>query len=364
MKKCKACLLPESVPEADIDGDGICAFCRNAHTGNSSVGPRSGDRDDLESTLTSAKRTPGTEYDCLVPFSGGKDSLYLLYRLKVDYGLRVLAYTCNIDLPQAAWSNIRTALSVLDIDHLVYAPAPAFLAKLFAYLLRNQEARGAVYTVSYVYAPLFEGSAIQLAIEKKIPLILAGYSPGQPEPERMRYEFAPELIRSEDWTPPHLKECGHFTEDELRHFFNPARLPAETVFPRYLAPFHAWDYDQAKVIEAVTRLGLVKRKSHASPIVSNYPINWLMMYSDLRHFGFNPYTPEFSALIREGKASLTYWRIMAPVVDFMIRNKVFLGREVTRSMRWLGLRDDELAIRLPKGAYDPPLLTRLSSSTT
>ena len=106
----------------------------------------------------------------------------------------------------------------------------------------------------------------------------------------------------------------------------------------------------------VAELGLVKRKSHASPIVSNYPINWLMMYSDLKHFGYNPYAPEFSALIREGKASLAYWRLMAPIVDQMIRRRVFLGRDVTRSMRWLGLTDADLQIRLPAGAYDPPLL--------
>lgn len=363
MKKCRKCLLPETVVDSDIDASGVCRFCREHGTNPLEPVSRDQFKDDLERTLAAAHRNPGSEYDCLVPFSGGKDSLYLLHRLKRDYGLRVLAYTCNIDLPDAAWSNIRTALKALDIDHLVYAPAPAFLKKLFAYLLRNQEARGAVYTVSYVYAPLFEGSAIRLAIEKGIPLILAGYSPGQPEPERMLYEFAPELIRSEDWTPPRLTDCGEFTEDELAHFYNPLKLSPGTRFPRYLAPFHAWDYDQDEVMKAVVRLGLVKRRSHASPIVSNYPINWLMMYSDLHHFGYNPYTPEFSALIREGKASLTYWRIMAPVVDFMIRNRVLLGREVTRSMRWLELRADELVINQPRGAYDPPLLTRLAATS-
>lgn len=362
MKKCRTCLLPASVPGSDIDADGICRPCREHRTSPAPAVSRRAFADDLEHTLAAVRNHPGSEYDCLVPFSGGKDSLYLLHRLKRDYGLRVLAYTCDIDLPAAAWSNIRTALQALDVDHLVYAPAPRFLARLFAYLLRNQEARGAVYTVSYVYAPLFEGSAIRLAIEKNIPLILAGYSPGQPEPERMLYEFAPELIRAEDWTPPRLRECGEFSEDELRHFYNPLALPADTRFPRYLAPFHAWDYDQDAVMKAVVRLGLVKRRAHASPIVSNYPINWLMMYSDLRHFGYNPYTPEFSALIREGKASLGYWRIMAPVVDFMIRNRVLLGREVTRSMRWLGVQADELVINQPRGAYDPPLLARLAST--
>jgi hypothetical protein len=356
MKRCKICLLPEAAPDSDIDTEGVCKLCRNRSPAVAARGPDPALRQDLEDTLRSCRNFKGASHDCIVPLSGGKDSVYLLYKLKVEYGLRVLAFTADIDLPQVAWSNIRTALAKLDIDHLVYSPAPKLFTRLFAYLLRNQEARGAVYTVSYVYAPMFEGEAIRIAIEKNIPLILAGYSPGQPDPARMHYEFSKELIHNEDWTPPHLKECGEFSVDELRHFFNPLELAAGTRFPRYLAPYHAWDYDQDEVIRKVAELGLVRRKSHASPIVSNYPINWLMMYSDLKHFGYNPYAPEFSALIREGKASLAYWRVMAPIVDQMIRHRVFLGREVTRSMRWLGLNDADLRIRLPAGAYDPPLL--------
>lgn len=356
MKKCTKCLLPETVPGSNIGADGICAYCHGLQPASPTVKQNPSNRMDLEQTLKNCKNLNRGRYDCLVPLSGGKDSIYLLYKLKIEYGLRVLAYTADINLPKVAWNNIRTALTVLEIDHEVFSPSPAFIRKLFRYLLLNQEARGAVYTVSYVYAPLFEGDAIRLAIEKDIPLILAGYSPGQPDPNRMLYEFSPKLIREEDWTPPHLKECGEFTQEDLGRFYNPLELPNTTQFPRYLAPYHAWDYDQNEVMRKVTDLGLVQRGRHASPIVSNYPINWLMMYSDLKHFGYNPYAPEFSALIREGKASLNYWRIMAPLVDFMIRHKVLLGKEVSRIQKWLDLTDEDLRICLPEGAYDPPLL--------
>jgi hypothetical protein len=107
-------------------------------------------------------------------------------------------------------------------------------------------------------------------------------------------------------------------------------------------------------MKTVHELGLVARRSHASPVNSNYPINWLLMYSDLRHFGYNPYAPEFSALIRSGKASRAYWQAMAPAVDFMIRRKIMLGRTTTEQMKWLDLQDRDLKVTLPKGAYDPP----------
>jgi hypothetical protein len=57
-----------------------------------------------------------------------------------------------------------------------------------------------VHTVSYIYAPLFEGNALQLAVKKRIPLILAGYSPGYPNPVRMEY-----VARGIDWASGHAE---------------------------------------------------------------------------------------------------------------------------------------------------------------
>jgi hypothetical protein len=351
--RCKRCLLPAAAPGAAIDRTGTCALCRDP----SFVDPASAARDrearraDLEKALAEC-RAQGP-YDALVCLSGGKDSLDLLYRTKVDYGLNVLAFTVDANIPAVAWRSIRRTVHKLDVDHLVYRPSAEFYRKLFAYLLRNQEERGAVYTVSYVYAPLFEGDALRVATERGIPLVLAGYSPGQPEPERMEYEFSHRLVYETDWTPPGLRETGEFSAAELARFWNPLRLPPGTRFPRYLAPFHAWDYDQAATMRRVVELGLVERASHASPIHSNYPVNWLLMYSDLRNFGYNPYAPEFSALIRSGKANRLYWKFMAPIVDFMIRRKVLLGANTARQLRWLGLTADDLKITRRRGAYDP-----------
>jgi hypothetical protein len=353
MFKCRRCLLPAIVPGAKLDGRGICNFCREFEKIDPALeeSARKNREEDLEKALNDC-RGKG-EYDCLVPVSGGKDSIYLLYKLKVEYDLKILAFTTNINIPKLAWQNIDKTIRKLDIEHISYNPSNQFYKKLFRYLLQNQEERGAVYTVSYVYAPLFEGDVLKTAIEKGITLVLAGYSPGQPEPERMLYEFSRKLICETDWTPPGLRGCGLFTETELSCFFNPRRYPSGMTFPRYLAPFHAWPYSQNEIMKKVVKLGLVGSSKHANPIYSNYPINWLLMYSDLKNFGYNPYHPEFSALIREGKASRTYWRIMTPIVNFMIQRKVFLGRNVTESLKWLDLETDELKITCPKGTYDP-----------
>jgi hypothetical protein len=355
MIRCKLCLLPSNAPGANFDSNGVCIFCRHYVRESTKDEQVYQDRKaQLEKALQECRGKAA--YDVLVCLSGGKDSLYLLHRLKVEYELNVLAFTTDVNIPDVAWSNIRRTVEKLDVDHLIYRPSAKFYRKLFRFLLMNQEERGAVYTVSYVYAPLFEGDALAVATEKGIPLVLAGYSPGQPEPERMEFEFSRRLIAETDWTPPGLRNSGIFTEQELNRFWNPLRYPANTKFPRYLAPLHAWDYDQDQMIRKVHELGLVKRRAHGNPIHSNYPINWLLMYSDIKHFGYNPYAPEFSDLIRSGKASRSYWSLMAPFVDFIIRHRLFLGRNVTRQMHALGLKESDLQITQPHGVYDPKLV--------
>jgi hypothetical protein len=166
VKRCVNCLLPAGVSDSDLDHAGVCQFCRSARA----TSPTSLDaadltaayRKDLERALVDC-RGKG-DYDCLVPLSGGKDSCYLLYKLKVEYGLNVLAFTVDANLSELAWQNIRMTTEKLQIEHLSYSPSREFYRKAFRYLLRNQEARRAVYTVTYGYAPLFEGDRIKLAI--------------------------------------------------------------------------------------------------------------------------------------------------------------------------------------------------------
>jgi hypothetical protein len=233
MVQCTQCLLPAAVPGAELDNASVCGACRQYQHGDlDAIETQRLKREaDLEQTLRQC-RGQG-EYDCLVNLSGGKDSCYLLYRLKHDYKLRVLAFTTNMNIPHIAWENIHRTIDKLDVPHIVYTPPQAFYRKLFRFLLQNQEARGAVRTVCYVCAPLFEGYALQLAMEKCIPLVVAGYSPGQPEPERMEYEFSRPLLCETDWTPAEVRDSGEFDEQELSLFWNPLRYPPGTHFPRY-----------------------------------------------------------------------------------------------------------------------------------
>jgi hypothetical protein len=348
MPSCRNCLLPDAVPNIVLDTSHVCNLCQAHQVSDCSQSEliRSTREGDLEYALKNSKGKGS--HDALVCLSGGKDSIYLLYKLKTEYKLNILAFTTDMNVPPVAWENIKRTVAKLDVEHLVFRPEQQFYRKFYRWLLQHQEERGAVRTVCYVCAPLFEGYALKAATERGIPLVLAAYSPGQPDPERMVYEFPESRICHTDWTPKELRDCGLFSASELAHFWNPFQYPEGTKFPRYLAPFHAWEYNQAKIIKLVVELGLVKDARSASPIESNCHLNWLLMYSDLKNLGYNPYMPEFSALIREGKASRLYWKVLMPLMNLMIKYKVGLGKHVTTHLKWLDLRPEDLVIRRPK----------------
>ena len=98
-------------------------------------------------------------------------------------------------------------------------------------------------------------------------------------------------------------------------------------------------------MEKVVELGLAKNRWYVNPILSNFTLNMLLIYSDLKNLGYNPYKPEFAQLVREGKARRFTWLFLFFLWDFMALNKVLLGRYVTSSLKWLDLQPEQLSIR-------------------
>lgn len=349
-RTCSQCLLDTCMPGVALGPGGVCEACARWQRDPSMAGVAQAKREaferDLEATL--AQKSPHSEFDCIVSFSGGKDSCYLLHRLVKDYGLRVLAYTNDFDIPTTTWDNIRRTIGTLKVAHHVEAPSLSFYRRFIRYLLQNQTSRGAVHTICYFWLDLREGDILRLAMTKHIPLIITGYSPGQPEPERMLYEMPQERIQR-PWVPRELFDLGIFDESEKTMFWDPSRYGEHATLPRIIAPFHAWEYDQADVTRRVCELGLVKNRWYANPVVSNFTLNWLFMYSDLKNLGYNPYKPEFSQLIREGRANRQAWRALFAAIDAMAQSGVLFGRHVQTSLQWLQLEPEQLRISEKSG---------------
>ena len=91
MRRCTLCILPESFPGIRFDEEGVCNYCRRTLPPQQREIRRARLRERFQ-TLIEKVRGRG-DYECLMSWSGGKDSTYTLALLKEDLGIRVLAFT-------------------------------------------------------------------------------------------------------------------------------------------------------------------------------------------------------------------------------------------------------------------------------
>ena len=89
MTRCTKCVLPETHETIVFGDDGGCNICEQIEFKQTQVDWKRR-KEELENLVD--KHRGIREYDCLVPFSGGKDSVWTLYyiveKLKLNLYLR------------------------------------------------------------------------------------------------------------------------------------------------------------------------------------------------------------------------------------------------------------------------------------
>ena len=87
MKSCAQCLLPETAEATTFDDTGTCSVCRQIEFKEEKVDWV--DRASQLDVLVAQYKDTGL-YDCIVPFSGGKDSTYQLWYIVTQLKMKPL----------------------------------------------------------------------------------------------------------------------------------------------------------------------------------------------------------------------------------------------------------------------------------
>ncbi len=286
-------------------------------------------------------------YDALVLFSGGKDSTYMIHRLRTEFPrLRMLAFTIhNGFMSPVAERNVQELIERLDIDHVFVRPRKAFHVKLFRYCITHLNADGGYGTVDFSDGEFMLDTARRLAAEKDIPLILCGYS---------RYQVQNGL-RLDDFESPRERECSDrvetaglplkdiFAPDEVELWWHGARWPRGRV-ARLFFPLFAWDLEEEEVKKKVAEWGLLPKKAH-SPIATNHKLIPLLGVTDVHQRGYSGFEIEFCRMIREGKADYRQWLFTFEFLEYTARTGLFVKSVVIDLLAQLGLRTEDVGIR-------------------
>ncbi|MFT4524147.1 MAG: glucosamine--fructose-6-phosphate aminotransferase (isomerizing) [Bacteroidia bacterium] len=114
LKRCTKCLLPETFPFIRFDDQGVCMICNNYKQKNQ---PRP--FSDLEK-LVDPYRKPKGQPDCIIPFSGGRDSTFMLHVVKKELGLNPIAYTYDWGMvTDLARRNIARSCGKLGVENII-----------------------------------------------------------------------------------------------------------------------------------------------------------------------------------------------------------------------------------------------------
>jgi hypothetical protein len=318
-KRCAICALNENCVRIH---DSVCEICREEHTSklatqaaefnNNPVAEK-----ELDKLLTEAQGKGRGLYDAMFLFSGGKDSTYILNRLKTRYKpLRLVALTVDNGFRSPIGKqNAERICEHLDVDHLEIRPYQIF-KKLYKYGFENFSHHGFVCT-DFWEGELFQDIGRNLAAQLDIPLLILGYTPEQVEEAFLPKEFDEyHLYGSEDFQFKDNQKFTRtkflgvnltdiFTPEEMNYWWDASKWSVEKI-PTLILPFQAWGYHKTEVVnEVVSLLHHILDEKSMNPMLTNDLYSGLGLFLDYKIFGYSPmFEQEFARYVRTGKEDI------------------------------------------------------------
>jgi tRNA(Ile)-lysidine synthase TilS/MesJ len=298
---CANCVLPETFPRIRFDKEGVCNYCRGSQDKGSREKKAADYRRKFDSLVSEYKGKSG--YDALMCYSGGKDSTYTLAVLREKYGLKVLALTLdNGFVSNQASQNIRSVVEKLGVDHIFFKPSFHLLAKIFRTCATRDifppKTLERASTICTSCMAILKSSALRLALEKDIPFIAFGWSPGQAPIASSIMRNNPEMVRMMQKTlfDPLYKIAG----DDLRPYFLEERhFSGDYRFPYNIHPLAFMEYSEDDIYKDISRFGW-KAPEDVDANSTNCLLNSFANIVHVNRFGFHPYASELANLVREG----------------------------------------------------------------
>ena len=166
MIRCSNCMLPETHETISFDQEGVCNICRQHEFKQDKIDWKSKEKD----LITLIDQYKGKyDYDCIIPFSGCKDSTFTLYKLVKDYDVRplVVSYDHHFYRPKTL-KNVDRVIRILGVDYIKYRTNWNVIKKTMKEtFLRKGDFCWHCHAGVFAYP-------MQIAVKHNIPLIFWG----------------------------------------------------------------------------------------------------------------------------------------------------------------------------------------------
>ncbi len=294
---CARCGLPSNYPGTTFDENNVCNVCYSYDSIAEHARGYFKTMDELALVFEDSRRAHTPDYDCLMLFSGGKDSTYALCRL-VEMGLSVYAFTLdNGFISDGAKENIRRVTEQLGVP-LEFGETPAMNAIFRDSLTRfSNVCHGcfkAIYTLS-----------MRRARELEIPIIVTGLSRGQMFETRLTEEMFRDGQRSPEEVDAAVlaaRKVYHRVNDEVSRSLDVGIFRDDGIFEEVrFVDFYR--YCDAGLDEVLSYLG--SRVPWVRPADTGRSTNCLIndtgIYVHKKERGFHNYALPYSWDVRLGQ---------------------------------------------------------------
>lgn len=249
MNYCKKCVYPIIAVNLQINSDGICSACKATELFNKINDDEWQIRKKkFEKILENAKQNNknNSNYDCVIPVSGGKDSYFQTHLIVKEYNLKPLlvTYHGNNYLPEGDYNRDKMR-EVFDADHIVWGPSVEVLKKLNRICFEkmgdmNWHGHCGIFTAPHIVAVKFN---IPLVIWGESPMDIAGmfYPDDYPEyTKRFRHDHA---LRGYEWSDLINLDDDKLSEKDMLWAKYPSDLEVITSQLRgiFVGNYFKWD---------------------------------------------------------------------------------------------------------------------------
>ena len=312
MDYCKRCLYPANAkPTIILDDDGVCSGCRYHESRQNIDWPNRQEmlKEILDEHKAKAKAA-NNPYDCIIPVSGGKDSHFQTYIMKVLYGMNPLLVTYNhIFNTRLGIRNLNNLVEKLGVDLIRFTANPEAVRKISRYMLKT------VGDLTWHYHAGIRTLPFQIAVKYKIPLIVWGEHGFA---ELTGIVTLEDMVEFTKWTrqehdmrgyEPHdlINEESGITEKDIVPYIYPVDEEIEALDVRgiYMSNFYFWDaLEHAKKMKNMFDFGL-----HPGPREKSFILhgkiddhaNDVHDYLKYLKFGYGRATDDASMEIRHGR---------------------------------------------------------------
>jgi N-acetyl sugar amidotransferase len=255
MRYCQRCVLPDTKPGVVFDSEGVCSACRSVER-KKAIDWKARE-EEFKLLCDKIRGSNGNGYECIIPVSGGKDSIYQTYMMKKIHNLRVL---CVVVAPHLQTTegieNLNSLVINLGADLIKVSVKPSTLQKLRTKCLFQ------IGNPNWAEHRVVFSAVTRMALFYHVPLVVWG--------EDIAVEFGG-TVKQTDGSADDLIENDLFREANIQNFMG------EDILEKDLFFYNFPDRDEIR-----------KRKIKSIYLGYYYWWNGYEHYLLAKQFGFKP----------------------------------------------------------------------------